>query len=359
MYMDNKKNNKALDHKCPSCMAPIFFNPKLGKWKCEYCNSEFTLEELKKFNNASSKEANDTKNADDTIYDSYKCENCGAEIIADENTASTFCLYCGNTAILKSKLSGKFSPTKIIPFKKVKEDAVTEFKNLKRKRPLLPRQFVSVTNIEKITGLYIPFWLYNILVTGEMNAIGKKIKSWTVGDRHYTKTDIYDVKRAGSMLYKLIPVDGSKRFDDNIMNTIEPFDYNELIDYNHAYLSGFLAEKYDFENEEAIKIADKRAINSTSSEMKKSIHGYSSVSVKLSNFNSEEQSHEYALLPVWMVNVKYKGKYYLFAMNGQTGRFIGDMPIDKLKALFLTIIIFVINALIFILSSYIIYKMGV
>lgn len=355
---NNKKNNKALDHKCPSCMAPILYNPKLGKWKCEYCDREYTLEELQKFNNASSKEANDIKEADDTIYDSYKCQNCGAEIVADENTASTFCLYCGNTAILKSKLSGKFAPTKVIPFKKVKEDAVEAFKNLKKGRPLLPKEFVSESNIEKITGLYIPFWLYNLYIEGNVQATGKKIKSWSRGNTHYTKTDIYHVERAGNMQFNLIPVDGSKRFNDDIMNTIEPFDYNELVDYNHAYLSGFLAEKYDFENEDAIKIASNRALSSALDEMKNSMKGYSVITTSSNNLISKEKSHEYALLPVWMVNVKYKDKYYLFAMNGQTGEFIGNMPIDKLKAVGMAIIIFVVSALVVIIASYIIYSMG-
>lgn len=356
--MNDKKNNKALDHKCPSCMAPIFFKPKSGKWECDYCGSSYTLEELQKFNNASNIEANDIKNADDTIYDHYKCQNCGAEIIADENTASTFCLYCGNTAILKSKLSGKFAPTKVIPFKNIKEDAKNAFKKLKKGRPLLPKEFISEKNIEKITGLYIPFWLYNFYVDGEISGTAKKIKSWTSGDRHYTKTDTYRVARAGNMEFKLIPVDGSKRFDDDLMNTIEPFNYNELEDYNHAYLSGFLAEKYDFEHEDAVKIASKRAINSAYDEMKSSIKGYSVVSAYNNSLKSQEQNHEYALLPVWMVNVKYKNKYYLFAMNGQTGKFIGNMPISIGKVLLFSIIIFIISFLIFIVGSYVIYMMG-
>ena len=45
---------------------------------------------------------------------------------------------------------------------------------------------------------------------------------------------------------------------------------------------------------------------------------------------------KYALYPVWLLNTSYKGEKYTFAMNGQTGKFIGNLPVDngKLAALF-------------------------
>ena len=352
------KENTALDHKCPSCMAPIHFNPTLGKWKCEYCDEEFTLEELQKFNNSSNEKVNEGASGDDTQYNFYKCKDCGAEIIADENTAATFCLYCGNTAILKNKLSGKFAPTKIIPFKKVKEDAVRSFRNLKKGRPLLPNDFISEKNIEKITGLYIPFWLFDIQSFGDMNATGKIITHWKHGDTQYTKTDTYNLLRSGHMLYHLIPVDGSKRFADDIMNTIEPFDYNDLVDYNHAYLSGFLAEKYDFESKDAFMIAQKRALRSTMQEFEKTMSKYAGVHIMENKLHTNQEKCEYALLPVWMVNVKYKDKYYLFAMNGQTGEFIGNMPMSTFKVFLYSVLIFIFCMILFIGGSYIIYLLG-
>lgn len=353
-----KKKTRALDNKCPACHASLKFYPKLGKWKCEYCENEYTLDELKKYNNASSDKVNEGAAGDDTNYDSYKCPDCGAEIIADENTASTFCVYCGNTAILKSKLSGKFAPTKIIPFKKVKEDAIEAFKKIKKGRPLLLKSFTSEKNIEKIKGLYVPFWLYNITVDGELTATGKKITSWTAGDYHYTKTDTYSVVRAGNMKYLLVPVDGSTRFANDIMNTIEPFDYKELVDYNHAYLSGFLSEKYDVDWDSAIKDAVVRTRNSTEDEMKKTMIGYSSVVVSNNSLLANEDNHEYALLPVWMVNVKYKNKYYIFAMNGQTGEFIGNMPISVKRTIVIALLVFIGIFLLVLIGSYIIYMVG-
>ena len=339
------KNNRALDNKCPSCNAPLKYNPTYNKWKCEYCDSEFTLEDLKKYNNASSEKNNQSKDGDDVIYDSYRCPDCGAEIVADENTSATFCIYCGNTAIIKSKLSGKFAPSKIIPFKTTKEDAIENFKSLKKGRPLLPKEFVSQKNIDKITGLYIPFWLFSAVMDGEVKAMGDKITTWSSGNTHYTKTDVYELTREGSVSFSKVPVDGSKQFDDAIMNTIEPFDYNELVDYNHAYLSGFISEKYDVNSDIAQGDAVNRMATSALNMFKKTMLSYSPVRVVKNGIVAKDTAIEYVLLPVWMVNVKYNGKYYLFAMNGQTGEFIGDMPISKKRELMYAVITFTVTFL--------------
>lgn len=364
------KRKKALDNKCPACSAPIFFNPSVGKWKCEFCDSEFTLEQLQEFNNASSVENNKDEEKekteqeeketvktkeDGTTYVSYSCKNCGAEIIADEETAATFCVYCGNTAILKNKLSGEFKPSKVIPFKVEKKKAIEAFKNLSKGRPLVPKSFNNINNIKKITGVYIPFWLYDVKVSGSLNANGYKETSWTSGDTEYTKQDTYKIYRTGSMNYYKVPVDGSTRFDNDIMNSIEPFNYDELTDYNHAYLSGFLAEKYNVDSEASFKDAQERTLSSTRAKMLSDMKGYTSKTVFEDTLESSNTKIEYALLPVWMVNVKYNNEYYIFAMNGQTGEFVGNIPLDKSKAVMYGILVFVITFIFVSILSYIIY----
>lgn len=348
--------SKVLDNKCPSCGAAIHFKPELGKFKCDYCDSEYTAEQLKDMDKL--EEEVKESFSDSCSYDSYNCPDCGAEIITDSNTAATFCVYCGNTSIIKNRLSGEFAPKYIIPFKIEKGKAIEAFKGLRKGRPLTPKFFTNEKNIEKIQGVYIPFWLYNVKVSGTINARATKVSSWRVGDTHYTKTDYYNVVRSGDMSFDRVPVDGSTRFNNDMMNSIEPFDYGKLIDYNHAYLSGFLAEKYDVSLDDAFGDCKTRTLNSTRDEMLSSMVGYSSKNVTSSNLDSSIVSYEYVLLPVWMVNVKYNGEYYLFAMNGESGKFIGNIPLDKGKAFIVTIISFVISFFVCVLISYIFYRMG-
>ena len=371
------RKEKVVDSICPNCGAKLDYNAKLKKWKCKYCEGEFTLEELKEKNNAASDVNNEKpveeveevteeetkkknkKEEEPQDYVNYTCQNCGAQIIADEQTAATFCVYCGNTAILKNKLSDKFHPDWIIPFKKEEAVAKEAFKNLSKGRPLCPTEFTDLKNIEKIKGVYIPFWLFDYETQGVLVCKGTNVRSWTVGDTRYTETKYYDLVRAGSMKFNRVPKDGSTRFDDNIMDSIEPFNYEELEEYNHAYLSGFFAEKYDVEPEVASKDAAQRAVNTATNEMYADSNGVCLTKrIEQNTIQAKETKKEYVLLPVYMVNVKYNGKMYPFAMNGQTGEFIGDIPVDKKKAWKQGILTFIITFAIVIIISLIIFFMG-
>lgn len=343
-----------MDHKCEACGAVLKFNPHGQNWACEYCKNVYTKEQIDAYEAKRGVEelTKDTEavkletNAEG--MDIYSCPNCGAEIIADENTSATFCVYCKNTAILKNKLIGEFNPSKIIPFRNTLEDAKNAFKSITKGKPLAPKEFTSNANIEQIKGIYIPFWLYDYTVSADIVADAKRITSWSDGSYRYTKTDTYLAKRSGNMDFYRIPVDGSTRFDNEIMNSIEPFDYNYLTDFSHSYLSGFLAEKYDVDANGAMSEATTRVVNSATEELKKDIVGYSTVIVTGQTNNPNMTKNEYVLLPVWLLNVKYNNKMYTFAMNGQTGKMIGDIPVDKKKVVIYSVGIFI--ALMVILS---------
>lgn len=351
---------EALDHKCPSCTATLPFDPTLQKWKCSYCGSEYTLEELEKYENAKNADDSEKTNPsndvnlgeDSTIdVDVYECQSCGAKILTDENTTATFCVYCGNTAIIKNRLTGTLRPTKIIPFKNTKEEAIKTFVNYRKGKPFAPKDFSNKENIEKITGVYIPFWIYDCDVAASLEAVGKNIKTWTSGDYQYTKTDTYKVLREGNMNYEKVPTDASSKFDDDIMDSIEPFNYNDLADFSMSYLSGFLSEKYDVEKSEAFERAKTRVVNSTNEKLKETIIGYSTYSVVSSNMNINLKDSNYILLPVWMLNINYRGKVRKFAMNGQTGKMVGDIPIAPSKVISTSLVIFIVSFIILLILN--------
>lgn len=341
-----------LDHKCPKCNAVLKYNPHGENFKCEYCRSEFTIDEVTAYEEANNKVIEEVETPKE--IDTYTCNNCGAEIIVDENTSATSCVYCKNTAIIKNKLQGKFNPKYLIPFKNTKEDAKEAFKKLGKGRILMPKAFNDKKNIDEMSGIYIPFWLYDYNAEGVIEADCKKIISWTSGDYRYTKTDTFLSTRGGSMKFVNIPVDGSKRFENDIMNSIEPFDYSELKKFNYSYLSGFLSEKYDVTKEEAQTDAINRAKNSFIEKMKDDIKGYTTVVKTKDSINLSSVHDSYVLLPVWMLNIKYNNKIYTFAMNGQSGRMVGNIPIDKKKAIILAVLIFMLLFLILFLLFWVV-----
>ena len=336
--------NNAIDHKCPNCDAALKFNPHGGNWKCEYCRSEFNLDDLNKHEEKLKTEEKEVKKVtNEEGLDVYTCNNCGASIVVDPNVSTTSCVYCKNTAILKDKLHGEFNPSYVIPFKHTKEDAIAAFKKLGKGKPLMPKAFNIKKNIKEISGIYIPFWLYDFDAAGEINADCKRITTWRSGNYRYTKTDTFLATRGGNMRFEKVPVDGSKRFPNDVMNSIEPFDYNDLKDFNYSYLSGFLSEKYDMTSDEVINEAINRAKNTFIDEMRKDIKGYNTVIPTTNSINLNNTKKLYVLLPVWMLNVKYKDKIHTIAMNGQTGKMIGNIPIDVKKAIIIWILIFLLT----------------
>lgn len=321
---------EVLDHKCPGCNAKLPFNPETQRWDCPYCGGSYSLEELTEFEAKQQKVQNEGKTMD---ADLYECPNCGAQVITDENTSATFCVYCGSTSIIKNRLVAGLRPKYIIPFKNTKKQAIEAFKSFKRGKIFAPKDFSNPENIEKITGVYIPFWLYDSHTSGRVEYNAQKVKSWRSGDYRYTQTDEYLAIRDGEMDYEKVPVDGSTKFDDNTMDSIEPFKYEDLQEFNMSYLSGFLSEKYDVEEDSAYSRAKERVTNSTIDQFRTTVKGYTSVTVANSDLNIEKKDASYVLLPVWMLNIKYKDKMHLFAMNGQTGKMVGDIPIDNKKRL--------------------------
>lgn len=333
--------SNVMDHSCPNCDAVLKFNPTTQGWDCEYCGSSFGIEDLKKYEkeieekvDASKVDSNINK---DIEMDEYTCQNCGARVVTDKNTTATSCVYCGSTTIIKNRLQGEFKPDKLIPFGNVKETAVEEFLKFSKSKKFAPQKFCDKKNIEEVQGVYIPFWLYDCDTSGRVEASAQNVRTWTSGDYRYTQTDHYKVARSGSMSFSKIPVDGSTKFDDDIMDSIEPYNYDQLVEFNPSYLSGFLAEKFDVDSKESFPRANDRAVNSSVQEFRDTMVGYSSVQILTKNIDVKNTKTEYVLLPVWLLNINYKGKSYKFAMNGQNGKMVGNVPISPGKLIFKTL----------------------
>lgn len=332
-----------VSYKCPNCGAKINFNPELQKCNCDFCLSSFNVDELEIWSNESDSfnKNNESTNTNEKTS-LYSCPSCGAQIITDKTTSATFCCYCHGPVILSENLSGDFKPSKIIPFRFDKEKAVESFLRWHKKKWFLPNAFASQTQLEKISGVYIPFWLMDCDITGRLNARAEKVTTWSSGDYMYTKTDIYNVFREANLKFDNVPSNASSKADDTIMESIEPFNYEDLKNFSFGYLPGFLAEKYDKTEKDVLPSAKDRVNDATKNMLRSSISGYSSVSERQSNIMYNESSMEYALLPIWMLTYSYNNKNYIFAMNGQTGKVFGSLPISRIKLFILFLIVFLI-----------------
>lgn len=331
-----------MNYKCPNCGAPLVYKGDKQKMVCESCDGEFTMEEVKA---AAEKDQQQGKSSDMTwssqtpseIRDEegklkgYTCPSCGAEIVADENTAATECPYCGNQAIMPKAFDGMYKPDCMIPFKVDKSAAQSALLNFYKGKRLLPDAFVDGNRIKNINGVYVPFWLFDCTAKGSATYTAEKKERWEDSDARYEKTDTYRVSRRGTMDFEKIPADASKQMDDAYMDAIEPFDYGQLQEYDAAYFSGYMADKYDVTMEESTPRVNERVTNSMKAKLRDTVEGYDSVSEDQADIGIQEGNVSYAMMPVWMLSTKYNDKLYTFAMNGQTGKVVGSLPVDMGK----------------------------
>lgn len=333
---------EAVQYKCPNCSAELKFDAGQQLFGCEYCRSLFTEPEIKEVCKQNeeidlSRTIEERQIEDDFVEHTglYVCQSCGAQIIADEQTAATFCYYCHNPVILQGRLSGEYKPHSVLPFQVTREAALAGFQAWCKKRWFVPKDFKSNQQLEKMVGLYVPFWVSDCTVKADVYAIGKQVSSWTSGNYRYTKTKEYEVRRCGTVGFQGIPADGSKRIEDALMEAIEPFDYTKVCNFSMAYLSGFMADKYDVDKAGVFPRVRNRAIQGTDQIIRGTMTGYTSVSVQNSQMNVLRTDWKYMLLPVWFATFHYKGKVYEFAINGQSGKQAGTPPLDaKRLALF-------------------------
>lgn len=327
-----------LEYQCPSCGATLPFDQETQKMTCQYCDTTFDLETVKAYNESLSNTGEEsitweeestqswTAEEADTLT-SFTCPSCAGVLLTDHATAATFCPYCGNAAILPGRVSGGLKPDGVIPFKTGKDDARAAFLNLCKGKPLLPKFFTQEQQIQKITGMYVPFWLYDCSGKFRGQYRATRVRHWSDSRYNYTKTDYYHLTRGANADFLAIPMDASAKMDNAIMESIEPFDYGQMVDFETAYLSGFLADKYDVEaklGEERIR----QRVNASMDELiSPSMIGYTSVIPLSKHLDIEHSKAKYVLFPVWMLTTKYKDKTYLFAMNGQTGKMTGQLPI--------------------------------
>ncbi|MCR4615649.1 MAG: hypothetical protein K5756_05825 [Clostridiales bacterium] len=340
------------EFKCPNCSGKLEFDIKTQKMLCPFCSGSFDPKSIGDSGVPAAAEKwdrpeNEWRSDEIEKIKTYICKSCGGEIITEATTAATSCPYCGNPVVLSDRVEGLLKPDYVIPFQQTKEDAKNALRDFVQKNRFAPGKFKRENRLEEIKGMYVPFWLFdsNVFASAEFEA--RRIRRWSEGEYDCAETSYYSVSRAGDMRFENIPVDASKKMSDDLMDSLEPFYFKGAEKFLPSYLAGFLADKYDVSLEDSVPRADERIKNSANQALSGTVSGYDSVSVKHNDVHITSRGSKYALFPVWLLNTKHNGINYRFAMNGQTGKFIGNLPISKgkLAALFGAVAVCVSGAL--------------
>lgn len=308
-------------YKCPSCGAGIEFKPNIGKFKCDYCLSEYTEEEIRK----------QTEEIVSRKLSSYECKSCGAKVVTDDTTTSTFCYYCHNPVIISDRLEGDFLPNKIIPFSIDKKKAMDMFMKWAGNKHFVPNDFSSKSHLEKITGIYLPYWWVDSKANIDYLAEGRNIRIWRVGQTEYTETKKYEIVRQGQIDINNVQELAFTKIDRNLLNGIGPYNEREAIPFSMPYLSGFFAEQYNIPREKAKPLIEEQVNRYYSYLVKELVSGYDRVNNIQNNIDIDLNKWNYTLLPAWILTYKYNNKTYVYAVNGQTGRSFGELPLSNSK----------------------------
>lgn len=384
-------------YKCPNCGGGLVFDPKTQKFKCEYCLSAFTEETLKEMEEAARKaeeaskqrtgrpgteekadqgqaqaaaknpeaeqseqqagnEQDDAgktvagakKTADKAVKDEpkmvlYTCPSCGAEIVAQETTASTYCCYCHNPVVLSGSLDGKYRPDGLIPFEIDQKKAKELFKNWIQKKKYVPDDFYSPRQMEYLEGIYYPYWMYSCQASGEMQAEALRKRVTVAGEIEYIETSRYHLEKKANLPITDVARNALKQADRSLAETVLPFDMKKLRPFQAGYFLGFRAERRDREKEEFAQEIEQEVKAYTRESLQNSVSGYDHVDIRSHRETITGEKWNYAMLPVWMMTYPdpKSGQMYYFAMNGENGKVCGVLPVDskKLVRLFLTVFI--------------------
>ena len=329
------------EFKCPHCGGPVSFDPGVQELACPFCESVINTAAFQMIEDDQSREkveiewgfdGEDWREGEQDGLLVYSCRSCGGEIIGDKTMGASTCPFCGNPVVMTEQFSGTLRPNLVIPFKVGKDEAKAALQKHYLGKRLLPKVFKDANHLDEVKGVYVPFWLFDAKADAHIEFDATKTRSWSDSSYNYTETSKYRVARGGDISFAAVPVDGSEAIDDTLMESIEPFNMEDGVDFQSAYLAGYYANKYDVDAEASMPRANDRISSSAEAAFKATVSGYTTVTANYSKIQLSESSVRYALLPVWLLSTSWKGENFVFAMNGQTGKFIGDLPVDKSAA---------------------------
>lgn len=353
---------EVVTHKCPNCGGALTFDPSDQKFHCPYCRSIFTAQEIDQAEQKDTDTPIDTTISETNVaqdnedmMELFTCPSCGAEIVTDATTAATYCYFCHNPVVLTGRLSGKFLPSRVLPFAIDKEEAKAQFLAWAKKKWFVPKDFFNEAQVEKLTGVYFPYWSVDATTKGELAGVGTTIRVWMLGEIEYTETKLYAVRRKGTMAFKeYIQNALSKNVQQKMVTGVQPFPLEKAVPFQNQYLAGFQAEKRDLEFIDIKADVDQALTEASQTMLRETVNGYTSFRTNQATAQVLDEQNEYVLLPVWLVT--YQGQNqdtpFYYAMNGQTGKTSGVLPLSYLKLSLVSGGIFAVIAILLMIGGY-------
>ena len=342
--------SNAATYQCPNCNGVLAYNVANGRLECAFCGGSFDegeveqalpidssitvqaaphVETVEEFLDNAPWEIEHEGTAAAMTTVRYSCPSCGAGIVADQSTISTSCPYCGNNMFVAGIATADTIPQWILPFSITREQAKVCMQQHFLHKWYLSRKFSA--QLEHMQAVYVPYHLYDVNVQGWADYIAyDKVRSGKTTKYYY-----YAAKRTGNASFKQIPIDGSSKMPDAHMDAIAPFSFPAMRVFSPEFAAGILMEVADESAEACQKRAEELARTSFEDDLKADVENESDIDgieyVVAHETDVRTERVSSCVLPVWLMHCTWEDEQMLFAVNGETGKCVGDLPISKLR----------------------------
>ena len=320
-----------LIHICPNCNTVLKYDMETKKWKCENCGKDFDFEK--------SDVSIENDNTDKKILSEFFCTQCKSKFVTDNDIKS--CIYCDSTDLKKSIYNDNFKSDFILPFTNDLKSAKNIFSTYLKRKVFSYKEFKVKKVLDKIIGVYIPISFYDCESNGIVEANCKVNTTWKSGNYKYIKVDRFIAMRGGNVVFENIPICMNNNYKDDVIDNISSFEFEKLKEFDDSYLNGYILSKATKSVDDLSRESILKAKENFKKEMLNDINGYDEVSYEKDLINLNMINQKCILIPVWFLNVKYKGKIFSIILNDQTKEILTDIPVSKFKMFILWFIIFI------------------
>jgi hypothetical protein len=273
----------------------------------------------------------------------FRCQSCGSEVKKDPDQRSYICPFCDSTYVVEFSPTewGRQPPEFVIGFAVTPEEALEKFRGWIRSNSWFRPGDLAVAHVtDKLKGVYLPFWSFSMLAESAWtSSVGQhwyRTETYTTTDakgnsvtktRTVTETEWWPLSGRHHRYYSGYLVSGSKGLSQRDALRILPYNLPALRRYEPYFLAGWLCEEYSVSREEALAICQQEFYRREQANIGAHQPGdtYRNLSVQTT---FRDINSDLCLLPVYILNFKYKEKLFRFLVNGQTGRVSGEKPLS-------------------------------
>ena len=306
--------------RCVNCGGNIVFDIDSQSMKCQHCGSMISPDQFEVRNSSTGEDISESE------LTLFTCGSCGAQLHGTEESQVGFCPYCGGQSLLQSKKDGKSMPERIIPFQVSKERCSSLFADYTKKVRYLPKELRNAAYLKSFTGIYMPYYEYDVEL-GASHIVGTKtVKSTS----QYDLVNTYSIDASVDGDYCGVPYDASKYYDDEIAARVLPFDMKKEQPFRPAYLSGFYADASTVPAETYYEDAEKTASSDIVEEVSRLVNKQDGITVETrsSRVDALTRGHHSTMFPLWFLTWRKGDRVAYAVVNGESGKVVSDLPVD-------------------------------